>query len=254
MALMAAHGEITPMPTVAIFADTQSEPAGVYEHLKWLMSPNVLPFPVEIVTIGNLEKQIGMERPIGRYLKVDIPAFAKAANGSVSMVTRGCTERFKIEPIRSAVRRHAGIYGKRSPTEPIVDQWIGISTDEASRMKDNREAWCHNRYPLIEMRMSRGDCLEWLKRHDYPLPGKSSCVFCPYHSNAEWRRLPPVEFARAVEVDRRLRDRAPEKYGAKGVLYLHRSCKPLDEVDMWTPEERDQGDLWGNECEGICGV
>lgn len=33
MALMAAHGEITPMPDAAIFADTQAEPASVY---KWL--------------------------------------------------------------------------------------------------------------------------------------------------------------------------------------------------------------------------
>lgn len=29
MALMAAHGELTPMPDAAIFADTQDEPAKV---------------------------------------------------------------------------------------------------------------------------------------------------------------------------------------------------------------------------------
>ena len=36
MALMAAKGEITPMPDIAIFADTQAEPKSVYEHLEWL--------------------------------------------------------------------------------------------------------------------------------------------------------------------------------------------------------------------------
>lgn len=46
MALMAAHGEIGPMPDCAIFADTGWEPKAVYDHLSWLMSPNVLPFPV----------------------------------------------------------------------------------------------------------------------------------------------------------------------------------------------------------------
>lgn len=46
MALMAAHGEIGPMPDCAIFADTGWEPKSVYDHLEWLMSPNVLPFPV----------------------------------------------------------------------------------------------------------------------------------------------------------------------------------------------------------------
>lgn len=43
MALMAAHGAITPMPDCAIFADTGWEPIAVYDHLRWLMSPNVLP-------------------------------------------------------------------------------------------------------------------------------------------------------------------------------------------------------------------
>lgn len=33
LALMAAAGEIGPMPDCAIFADTQSEPTAVYRHL-----------------------------------------------------------------------------------------------------------------------------------------------------------------------------------------------------------------------------
>ena len=49
MALMAAVGELQPMPDCAIFADTQDEPAAVYRHLAWLMS-GVLPFPVHVVT------------------------------------------------------------------------------------------------------------------------------------------------------------------------------------------------------------
>lgn len=46
IALLAAHGEIGPMPDCAIFADTGWEPRAVYDHLEWLMSGNVLPFPV----------------------------------------------------------------------------------------------------------------------------------------------------------------------------------------------------------------
>ena len=38
MALLAAHGEIQPMPDAAIFADTGWEPAAVYRHLEWLTS------------------------------------------------------------------------------------------------------------------------------------------------------------------------------------------------------------------------
>ena len=52
MALMAARGELTPMPSAAVFADTQWEPAGVYAHLDWLEQQ--LPFPTYRVTQGNL--------------------------------------------------------------------------------------------------------------------------------------------------------------------------------------------------------
>ncbi len=58
LALMAAHGEIGPMPDCAIFADTGWEPQAVYDHLAWLMSPNVLPFPVHIVSDGNIREQL----------------------------------------------------------------------------------------------------------------------------------------------------------------------------------------------------
>lgn len=37
MALMAAKGEITPMPDAAIFADTSAEPQAVYDWLDWLI-------------------------------------------------------------------------------------------------------------------------------------------------------------------------------------------------------------------------
>jgi hypothetical protein len=65
MALMAAAGEITPMPDCAIFADTQGEPHAVYAWLDWLEKQ--LPFPVHRVTQGSLVDLIGKKRA-GRRL------------------------------------------------------------------------------------------------------------------------------------------------------------------------------------------
>jgi 3'-phosphoadenosine 5'-phosphosulfate sulfotransferase (PAPS reductase)/FAD synthetase len=56
LALMAAVGEVTPMPDGAIFADTQAEPAGVYRWLDWLEKR--LPYPVHRVTAGDLRKAV----------------------------------------------------------------------------------------------------------------------------------------------------------------------------------------------------
>jgi hypothetical protein len=58
LALMAAHGIAGPMPDCAIFADTGWEPKSVYAHLRWLMLPNVLPFPVHIVSAANIRDNL----------------------------------------------------------------------------------------------------------------------------------------------------------------------------------------------------
>lgn len=64
MALMAAHGEIGPMPDCAIFSDTGWEPKAVYDHLEWLEQQ--LPFPVHRVERGNISAALPMERADAR--------------------------------------------------------------------------------------------------------------------------------------------------------------------------------------------
>lgn len=78
---------------------------------------------------------------------------------SIGMMRRACTTDFKIVPIRRKVRELLGLTRKRWPDYAVAEQWIGISTDEASRMKPSFEDWQMNRWPLIEQRMSRRDCL-----------------------------------------------------------------------------------------------
>lgn len=281
LALMAAHGEIGPMPDCAIFADTGWEPQAVYDHLAWLMSPNVLPFPVHIVSDGNIREQLIAAGQGDRW--ASIPAFAKTVTPagavvpvfdedddgelieiatrqtttetvSIGMIRRQCTTDYKIVPIRRKLRELAGLTRKRSPPFPVVECWIGISTDEIVRAKPSFEAWQVKRFPLIEKRMSRRDCLAWLRRHDYPDPPKSACIGCPFHSNAMWRSMREQDAAAwedAVEVDRALRTGLR---GIRGEVYLHRSCVPLEDVDLSTAADHGQLDLWPNECEGMCGV
>ena len=242
MALMAAHGEIGPMPDCAIFADTQDEPQAVYEHLRWLSSPNVLPFPIHTVTLGQLSARMFAGDDEAR-----IPFFVKAGG----MSKRQCTRNYKIRPVRRKARELMQARGLKS-----VEQWIGISTDEAFRVNPSRVRYVTDRWPLIEARMTRWDCELWLTRHGYPIPPKSSCVFCPYKSDSQWRALKdndPVGWAHAVAVDAALRtDDQVARF--RGELYAHRSCKPLPEADLSTAEDRGQINMFNEECEGMCGV
>lgn len=269
LALMAAHGDIRPMPDCAIFADTGWEPKTVYDHLAWLRSPNVLPFPVHIVSAGDLRADILAAAQGARW--ASIPAFTRQAAGrpldgahasrsetadrsGIGMIRRQCTREYKITPIRRKVREILGLTRRRSPTSPVVEQWIGISLDEAVRMKPSFEPWQVNRWPLIEKRMTRRDCLTWLALRGYPAPPKSACIGCPFHSDAHWRAMrddDPKAWTDAVAVDHAIRTGLR---GVRGEVYLHRSAVPLDQADLSTAADRGQLDLWPNECEGMCGV
>jgi len=255
LALMAAAGEVTPMPVAAIFADTKAEPASVYKWLDWLETQ--LPFPVHRVTQGEGLEVVSLrvrQRKDGKgsWVSSGVPHYAVNKDGSKWHGGRQCTHDFKIAPIMREVRRLLKHHGAKHAI-----QWIGISTDEAHRMKPSRVQYATIIWPLIDRRMSRRDCLKWMESRNYPKPPRSSCVFCPYHSNREWRRLrdeEPLEFQRAVRFDYEYR--AAKTFVSKKhfVPFLHNSCVPLDQVDLSTEEERGQLDMFGNECEGICGV
>jgi hypothetical protein len=253
MALMAALGEITPMPSAAIFADTQAEPASVYEWLDWLETQ--LPFPVYRVTAGNIEERelkLIKSKKSGRiYRKSGIPAFVKG----MGILSRKCTTDFKLKPIFKKAKELGSV--KRGQKYVSVIQWIGISSDEVIRMKPSREPWAKNIWPLVDMNMSRSKCLAWMQKRGYPVPPRSACYFCPFHSDTEWRRLrddEPHEFQRAIEFEQKMQAANAQDETAKGVPYLHDSTVPLADVDFRTDLEMGQGHLWGNECEGMCGV
>jgi len=263
LALMAAHGEVTPMPDAAIFADTQAEPASVYKWLNWL-EPQ-LPFPVIRVTRGDMtsESLIIKDRKdgTGRWSKSLIPAFIQNKDGSKGIMGRACTYSYKVEQLERAARLHGKV--KRGQKNVTVTQWIGISWDEIQRIKPSRVAWSQHRWPLVELRMGRRDCLKWMESHGYPKPPRSACVYCPFHSDNEWRKLrdqEPEEFQRAIRFEKDLQAVKAKTERMRGIPFLHPSCVPLDQVDLSTDIERGQLSLWldeqsfGNECEGMCGV
>jgi len=252
LALMCAHGEFE-MPDCAIFADTGAEPQYVYKHLDWLEM--VLPFPVYRVKRNKGLKYI-IKNSLLQKRCVSVPFYTESQNGNGGMLRRQCTREFKVEPITKKIRELSGLKkGQRAPKGKILaTQYIGISFDELTRMKDAREKWIKNQWPLVDRRMKRIDCIRWLEEKDYPVPGKSACTFCPYHDNTTWRDMKlndPKSWQEAVDIDRLIRNGVR---GTKERLYLHSSLKPLEEIDFRSMEDLGQLNMFDNECEGMCGV
>lgn len=256
LALMAAHGELDPMPECAIFADTGAEPGPVYQWLETLRA--MVPFPIHIVMwkdglLAHLKAAIQGGKFAGAPFYTENEGYNAGDVGG--MLRRQCTREFKIQPITLKLRELIGLEkGERAGREVRAVQYIGISLDEKQRMKEPQEKWLRHRWPLIEKRMTRWDCMLWLDRHGYPQPPKSACTFCPYRGNHEWRWLKendPEGWAQAVEVDKMVRGGVR---GTRFSLYVHRDMVPLDEVDLSTDLDRGQLSLFNRECEGMCGV
>lgn len=280
MALMADRGLFGDRPDMAVFADTGNEPRAVYDWLRWLQ--HRLSYPVIILTpLGDLSLMADAEtmatyktgdRAGIEYWRNLIPYFTRPKSDSVfgvpGMMNRKCTSNYKIRRlIRFCFRSIHPVAWRwwmrvgRKEGVKLVQQWIGISTDEADRMNLARNRWLENRHPLIEVGLSRAGCLQWMEKAGFPRPPKSACTFCPYHSDAQWADLQdndPEAFQEAVEHEKRVQALAVRCPTTKVIPYLHRSAKPLDQVEF--KRLGPQGyqatlmDYFNNECEGMCGV
>ena len=259
LALMIHKGEI-PMVDCAIFADTQAEPPKVYEWLKFIKK--TVSYPVHIVTWRNLEKDV-LDASQGKYQAFTIPFYTKnKETEQKGMLMRQCTADYKIKPVTKKVRELLGYKkGERVDLKEVkVEMLLGISTDELRRMRMNRLRYIDNQYPLInDFGMSRQDCIAWMKDNGYPMPTKSACYFCPFHSQSTWKEIKENDsklFEKAVQMDKQIRDQ--EKYKIKNKfkdeLFLHRSCEPLDKA-LEDDGQLDMFDGFNTICDdGMCGV
>lgn len=246
------HG--VPRADVAIFADTGYEPQYVYEQVERMKAWSKIPVQV-----------VRHNRP---GLTHAIPAFTKNADGSCGILRRKCTSEWKIKPIMTEAKSRLGVAkGKRVPKSKMALALIGISLDEAHRIKPALAPWIDNSYPLVDARLRRSDCIRITEEAGLPKPGRSACYFCPFHSKAEWRDLRDnhhESWEKAVQHDRSIRDSTPG--GLHQPVFLHRSLVPLDQVVLDRKEKplfvgglahghhEEEVDAFGNECEGMCGV
>jgi hypothetical protein len=238
--LMAEKWEVKP--DVAIFADTGFEPHPVYKHLEKLKEIGSI--PIEIVSEGNIKEETLDGVHSGKWFG-NMPFFVSNQEGGVGMINRACTQHYKIKPIRKRIQELRLIHDVKK-----VEQWIGISTDESHRAKASNVKYIENRFPLLELGLSRIHCIAYLKSIGWGETPKSSCIGCPFHSDAFWIEMKnqrPEEFAEAIDFDNKIR-----KYcRVEGEAFLHRSGKPLSNVVFL---HEYQNELFKFECEGMCGV
>lgn len=268
---MMTYGQL-PKVDAAIFADPGEESDATYSHIEWCQARFAeLGIPFYRRSVGGRlgdHLKVGRNSTGGRFASV--PFYTRMPNGDKGLIRRMCTREYKTEVVDRTVRRDVlGLKPRqRIPRDVTIRQWIGISYDEqaravriAKRFADSVK-WSTPYFPLLERQIERKQCSDLLRSfvpHSVP---RSACLFCPYKSQSEWRRLrdeDPKGWARAVEIDDALR--IPGNVVNRNMeasMYAHRSCVPLRDADL-----RDKDDAQGQslfrfntfdaECEGMCG-
>lgn len=192
----AFRSHYAPQHLVCLFSDTGDEHPQTYahlEHVKQFCDQHAIEFIHIVPAMGyhgrgwhSLREQYNLHGTCGSKA-----GFAKS-----------CTARLKLDPIyrcledwigqkfnvhgtrKEGLKRFARHYGK-------IKMLVGIARGEEKRVQkaQAKELWhrasIETLYPLIDLKMDRQACQDYIRSlgHEVPLP--SNCILCPYASHQE---------------------------------------------------------------------
>lgn len=214
-----------------IFANTgkDSEYPATLTYIEEYAKPYAADHGIELVEVHKTFKG----QPEGIHERIMRPGIVSQiipvrSSADGPPMSRSCTIDYKIEQIGKELRRRGA-----SETNPATVA-IGISLDEMNRANRKNRPYERIVYPLLRVGdmslpkpLRRDDCERIIRDVGLPVPPKSSCYFCPFHSINEWirqRRDEPELFAKSVEVERTISAKAGEP------RYLTRTGLPLEQA------------------------
>lgn len=197
MFLKGLHGDIDARPDAAIWADTGFEPQSTHDTIARLTEyAEGFGVPIYTVraTLGDGDIRKAMLDPNSR--NGQMPMYARNLEGKRMMLRRYCTNEFKTYPVRRLLRSQF----KATYKHPI-NVWLGYTMDEVTRIKQSKPKYEVRRYPLIEHRIYREQCIEYLKEHGWNEVERSACVCCPFRRDDEFNILTEKEKRELEELE-----------------------------------------------------
>lgn len=233
----AQNGVLYPLVSIydaVIFCDLCAEPPWVYAQVDFLAracKESGIPF-YKLTTdlYGSFMNNFGSGRV------TSIPFWSIGQNGKKAIMRRHCTIDFKIIAVQKFVRYKLLGYRPRQRLRPedrgAHELHIGFSAEEQQRVFDSYSPMFVNKFPLVEMGLTRQDnysyCLE-----RWGLDTKASaCMFCPYHRNYFFdymRANHPGQYDRLVAFDAKLEAEQPNTM-IESRLFISRSRKRINEL------------------------
>lgn len=161
IAALIVQGKL-PKPDLIVMADTGRERSSTWRYLNdWIrpilsrhgMAVQIAPHSLSTVDLWRTKNDDGESKPM-----LLIPAFTTLTkSGEVAKLPTYCSNEWK----RRVVMRWLKARGIER-----AEMWLGISRDEAHRMKDSDVKWLSHRYPLIDLMMNRETASVWFMKWD----------------------------------------------------------------------------------------
>lgn len=178
-----------------IFADTGGELDATYQYVElfseWLVNRG---YP-EITRVRKGGSDETLEQVCLRLKQLP----------SVAYGFKTCSQRFKIEPQNTFINNWPPAVAAWAAGDKVI-KCIGYDADEPQRATHAIDKFGDDkkytlRFPLVDWDMGRDECVESIRRAGLPLPGKSSCFFCPNRRPHEILALPEELKVRAIEME-----------------------------------------------------
>lgn len=261
--VLAANGRLDYQTFIFANVGDDSEHPDTLRYVRAVAMPYAREKGIELLELSNArfgKTETLYQRLMRPDRSIGIPV--RMSNGAPG--TRACTKDFKIKVIdarlrellpkgstqarRKALLTYCGIKKIDKQTmpivlkkidaflqeyEPLAEVGLGISLDEFQRMKPNMAketiAWKINDFPLIEQRLDRQACMNIIRGSGLPVPPKSSCWFCPFHSMRKWQEMreeEPELFWKAAKLEEYINHKRNHVLG-KDMVWLTPKLKPL---------------------------
>ncbi|KKL24500.1 hypothetical protein LCGC14_2414710 [marine sediment metagenome] len=176
IAMLIIEGKL-PKPDLAWMVDVGWEKSSTWDHVTQVLRPRLKEVGVWLHVIKTTDYTDNKLLDAKGYVK--IPAYRRV-DGKVMKLSTRCSGPWKVSVAKRWLREQ-GV--------EKCENWIGIATEESRRAKPSRDKWFGHRWPLIELGLTRGDCLYMVGQNGWPMPPRTSCVMCPQQTNSEWQRM-----------------------------------------------------------------
>jgi len=183
-------------PDRIIFADTGGEQQNTNDFVG-IMSAWTLKqwgLPIERVQRVNRAKE---------PLTLEAWSLQKRMLPSLAYGFKSCSLKFKVAPQDKAMNNWPPAKAAWKAGQRVI-KYIGYEAGEVRRVRppESKDGKYLYQYPLIAWGWYRQHCIEAIKREGLPLPGKSSCFFCPAMKKPEIVALPLDLKRRAVAMEK----------------------------------------------------